>query len=196
MGLSGTAITPVATYTPDVYPPASGTAVLAADVEATGQNLANRWAWLLAQPRVVEVCHAVTDDDHSPLTYPVVGTHVQVGGAYTDAVKLYDFTGLKGADVIHVETSFYVGTLAGGGCTIRLGNAAKNLKIPSCAVEQRVAEWNGVKVPVHLSATFAVTSIMITAGALALYLQQAGEPLTLTVYGPLDFTATIYRTGL
>ena len=46
MGLSGTAITPVSTFTANVYPPASATPVLAADVLAGEQALVNRTEYL------------------------------------------------------------------------------------------------------------------------------------------------------
>lgn len=46
MGLSGTALTAVSTFTANVYPPASATPVLAADVQAGEQALLNRTKYL------------------------------------------------------------------------------------------------------------------------------------------------------
>ncbi len=58
MGLSSTPITPANAFTADLYPPQSGTAVLAADVEAGEQVGANRDTFLKARLGAYYLVHS------------------------------------------------------------------------------------------------------------------------------------------
>ena len=195
MGLSGTAITPVATYTPDVYPPASGTAVLAADVEATGQNLANRWAWLLAQPRVVEVAKFGLDGTN--LAHDQTGSDVTATGTWQASATVIatPTATLKANDVVKVDASFWY-TNAGGTDTKARILCPTIAGSPTYAHNGlcRIDGSAGTTFQANLSGWYVVTSGALTS--VAFTLQVYGDDSVIKIREPVSLSATIYRKGL
>ena len=198
MGLSGSAIVPVATYTADVYPPAAGTPVLAADVEAGEQAFANRWEWLLAQPRVAHVYRVgLASATANPLTHATVGTFAIPGGSWSNAVHLANLGSLLVGDVVDIRCVLYVRTSGNGGASVCLGNTIDSLSVlADSAYEQTIDEWKNADVPLTFTTSVVMTSAMLSGGVFSLYVLAAGEPFTLTVKGPWHLTATVYRTGV
>lgn len=200
MTTSATPITPVATYTTNVYPPQSGTTIHSADLESAEQAFCNRFAWLLAQPRIVEVVTASQDDAtsaHAMITTCVPATT----GTFANMGTHVTLTGLKVGDVVHLQASAFAEMNAGAEAFIRFGNTATGLAINNCVIDNLSTQGLGgstnywrVPTPVVLSAFFTVTSIY--TGTQAIYLQGRVDAGTLQLDAPFSLVATVYRTGL
>ncbi len=144
MPLSATPITPVATYTADVYPPQSGTAVLAADVEAGEQALANRWAWFLAQPRLVAVEHYGEDDAASAHAAGALGSLV-LTGSFANGPALAVAGPFEVGDIVEIAASVYVQTDTNAPAYVRLGDttAAPAIALSNCIAED-LGGWHNL----------------------------------------------------
>jgi hypothetical protein len=197
MGLSGSAIVPVATYTADVYPPAAGTPVLAADVEAGEQAFANRWEWLLAQPRVVEVVrYSATDPSEA---------HAQLGvdftsNTFTDSTVILatSIANVATNDVIKIDGQFIVSRAVGAGTpgALRMRCGTAHYCTDSIPLVP-VGALDGVDAGyvVTISGTYTVLSSQ-AGGPITLTLQARKGDTDIKILRPSNFTATVYRTGV
>ena len=198
MTTSATPITPVATYTANVYPPQSGTTIHSADLESAEQAFCNRFAWLLAQPRVAKVDTAGLKDSTFPPTHTSIGTYSTItGGTYANAVALHTITGLSVGDVVTLSAFGYVKTSASGGVSICLGDASLGSVgiLSDCVHVQSNNEWSTTHQPVTFTTKVTITSTFGGSFAVKL-LANLADPLTLSFHGPWHLTATVYRTGL
>lgn len=144
MPLSATPITPVATYTANVYPPQSGTAVLAADVEAGEQALANRWAWLMAQPRVIAVEHYGEDDAASAHAAGALGALV-LTGSFANGPAIAVAGPFEVGDIVEIVATCYVQTDTNAPAWVRLGDTAAvpPVALSSC-IPESLSGWHNV----------------------------------------------------
>lgn len=197
MSLSATALSEVATYTTNIYPPDAGTPILAADVEAGEQALANRTKYLASLPRVVEVVkYSATDPSEA---------HAQLGVDFTTnlfvdstVVLATSTAAVKTNDLVHIAGQFVVARNTNGGfpgaLRMRCGTSLYcDDSIPLVPASARHGADVGYVIDLH--GTYVVSST------------QNGLPITFTLQGrmgdtaikvlrPSNFTATIYRTGL
>lgn len=197
MGLSGTALTEVATYTAAIYPPATGTPILASDVEAGEQALANRTKYLASLPRVVEVVRYSAPDPTE--------AHAQLGvdfvtNTFTDSTVILatSTANVKVNDVVHIAGQFTVSRAAPAGfpgaLRMRCGTALYcGDSIPLVPSDQLDGVYVGYTIT--LSGTYVVSSVQ--AGAPITFILQArmGDN-AIKILKPSNFTATIYRAGL
>jgi len=200
MTTSATPITPVATFTTNVYPPLSGTTIHAVDLESAEQAFCNRWAWLLAQPRVVEVLKASQDDAtsaHAAITTSVPATT----GTFANMGTKVTLPGLKVGDVVQLQASFFAEMSTGAPAYLRFGNTLTSLAINNCVIDNNYTQGLGgstnywrTPTPVMLSAFFTVTSTYI--GTQDVYIQGRVDAGSLQIDAPFSLVATVYRTGL
>lgn len=198
MTTSAIPITPVATFTTNVYPPQSGTTIHAVDLESAEQALCNRWAWLLAQPRVVKVVTDGLKDSTFPPTHTSIGTFNTItGGSYANAVSLHTITGLAVGDVVELSVFGYVKTSASGGVSVCIGDASLGSTgiLSDCVYVQTNNEWSTTAQPVLFNTKVTITSTFAGSFAVKL-LANLADPLTLSFLGPWNFIATVYRIGL
>lgn len=200
MTTSATPITPVATYTANVYPPQSGTTIHSADLESAEQAFCNRFAWLLAQPRIVEVVTASQDDATS--AHAMITTCVPTSsGTFANMGTHVTLPGLKVGDVVHFRASLFAEMSTGAPAYVRLGNTLTSLAINNAVADNMATQGLGgstnywrVPTQIDLNAIWTVTSTYV--GNQAVYLQGRVDAGTLTLDAPFSLVATVYRTGL
>lgn len=200
MTTSATPITPVATFTANVYPPLSGTTIHAVDLESAEQALCNRWAWLLAQPRVVEVVKASQDDATS--AHAAITTCVPTSsGTFANMGTHVTLTDLKVGDVVHFRAAMFAEMSTGAPAWVRLGNTLTSLAINNAIADNMATQGLGggtnywqTPTQIGLDAVWTVTSTY--TGTQAIYLQGRVDAGTLTLNAPFTLIATVYRTGL
>jgi len=197
MTTSATPITPVATFTTNVYPPQSGTTIHSADLESAEQALCNRWAWLLAQPRIVEVVkYSATDPSEA---HAQLGVDFMTNSFVDSTVILAASTGnVKTNDVVRIVGQFTVSRAVSGGSPgalrMRCGTSLYcSDSIPLVPVDQ----LNGANVgyTVTLAGTYTVSSTQ-NGLPITFTLQARHGDTDIKILRPSNFTATIYRTGL
>lgn len=197
MTTSATPITPVATYTANVYPPQSGTTIHSADLESAEQAFCNRFAWLLAQPRVVEVVKYSAPDPSE--------AHAQLGVDFTTntfvdstAVLATSTNNVKTNDVVRIAGQFTISRAVNGGTPgairMRCGTSLYcSDSIPLVPVDQ----LNGANVgyTITLVGTYTVSSTQ-NGLPITFTLQARHGDTDIKILKPSNFTATIFRTGL
>lgn len=115
MGLSVTALTEANAFTAAIFPPASGTPVAAADVQAGLQALANRTKWLSVAPtftgNVIVGGSLVADGIQSVGNFSVFGTSLVLGAAtFNDGIAV---TGGGGSAIDELTVALGLILLAG-----------------------------------------------------------------------------------
>lgn len=173
MPLSATPITPVATYTADVYPPQSGTAVLAADVEAGEQAFANRWAWLMAQPRMVAIEHYGEDDAASSHAAGALG-NLTLTGSFANGPALAVAGPFEVGDLVEVVAQVYVQTDTIAPAWVRLGDTTASPAIAlSHCIPESLSGWHNAWTQIALHAWHVVQTGQ--EAGITFYLQARGN---------------------
>lgn len=202
MSLSATALSEVATYTTNIYPPDAGTPILAADVEAGEQALANRTKYLASLPRIVQVVTSSQAD--ATQAHPAITTSVPIGptgGLFVNSGTKITLTGLATNDIVHLQAFLFVEMSAPGTAYVRFGNTLTSIALDTAYVSSLETQGLGAvhafwQDPTHVLLDTYWTVPSTHTGTQDLYLQARVDANTLTLRAPFSWFATVHRIGL